>query len=148
MQDKELFHDPLHSVRCCPLWNSGLFSSCVLSVLWSVHFEVSVTNSAPVLDTLLQGGHSDPISWCPVPRGQYSPAPRPTASIFTVPLQTPWARPLIIPHTPLINACLLQQVKPFQFEEGRNYVNEQCNYSGLQPASFRWKHKDSAKHLN
>lgn len=51
------------------------------------------------------------------------------------------------PHTPLINACLLQQVKPFQFEEGRNYVQEQCNYSGLQSASFRLKHKDSQKHL-
>lgn len=61
------------------------------------------------------------------------------------PLQTPWAPLLIIPHPPLINACLLQQVKPFQFEEGRNYVKEKCNYSGLQPASFRLKDKDSRK---
>ncbi|KAL1267200.1 hypothetical protein QQF64_002875 [Cirrhinus molitorella] len=61
------------------------------------------------------------------------------------PLQTPWAPLLIIPHPPVINACLLQQVKPFQFEEGRNYVKEKCNYSGLQPASFRLKDEDSQK---
>lgn len=63
------------------------------------------------------------------------------------PLQTPWAPLLIIPHPPVINACLLQQVKPFRFEEGRNYVEEKCNYSGLQPASFRLKDEASQKQV-
>lgn len=121
---------------CPDLWSSFV-------AFWSQHDKFSATSQLTVLDTLLQGGHSDQLP--KDSKAQSLNRIHLCGPPLHTPLQTPWAPLLIIPHPPLINACLLQQVKPFQFEEGRNYVKEKCNYSGLQPASFRLKDEDSQK---
>lgn len=129
------------------LWVIGCF--VLICDLHSSHVEVSLTNSAlvPCLLSLTHFCKVDTVT--PSAGAVQIPKDSKAQSLNRIhlyaPVQTPCAPLLIIPHPPLINACLLQQVKPFQFEEGRNYVKEKCNYSGLQPASFRLKDKDSRK---
>ncbi len=127
------------------LWVIGCF--VLVCDLHSSYCKVSVTNSALVL-CLLSLTHFCKVDTVTPSAGAVQiPEDCKAQSLDRIRLyallQTPWAPLLIIPHPPLINACLLQQVKPFQFEEGRNYVKEECNYSGLQPASVRLKDKDS-----
>lgn len=139
--------ETLNDVRDRPVLLGEIGCFVLICDLHSLHFEGGMTDPAlvlAVLDTLLQGGHSDQL---PKDSKAHSlDRIHLFGPLLRAPLQTPWAALLIIPHPPLINACLLQQVKPFQFEEGRNDVKEKRNYSGLPPASFRLKDEDSRKH--
>ena len=72
-------------------------------------------SSLPVLDTLTQGGHTDPIGWCGTcPTGARPPHSRTTSISLSPaplcgPLQTPGAAPRTISSHTVINACLLQK---------------------------------------